>query len=54
MGSGEKFRLKWISESYVSLGLFIGRRCEHEWSIHIDLIKVSIYIGIGKGYEEFR
>lgn len=54
MGSGEKFRVTWLDSRMVSLGIFIGRKCEHEWSINIDLIKVSIYIGFGKGYEEFR
>ncbi len=52
MGSGEKFRVRWISESYVSLGLFIGKNMEHEWSIAITLLKLDIYIGIGKGYDE--
>jgi hypothetical protein len=54
MGSGDKLRFKWFESNYVSLGIFIGRRCEHEWSINIDLIKFGIYIGFGKGYEEFR
>lgn len=54
MGSGKKFRVKWIEAGTVSLGICGGRRCEHEWSFFIDLIKVEIYIGIGKGYEEFR
>ncbi len=54
MGSGKKFRVTWLGSNFVSLGLFVGKRCEHEWSIHIDLIKIQFYIGFGKGYEEFR
>lgn len=54
MGSGSKFRLNWLGSNFVSLGIFVGRRCEHEWSIKIDLVKFGIYIGFGKGYEEFR
>lgn len=30
------------------------KRSEHEVSIHIDLLKTRIYIGFGKGYEEFE
>ena len=52
MGSGNKFRIRWNSESYVALGIFIGYKSEHAISINIDLIKISIYIGIGKGYDE--
>jgi hypothetical protein len=52
MGAGDKFRIEYIGHSYISLGIFIGRNCEHEWSISIDLIKIKIYIGIGKGYHE--
>lgn len=54
MGSGDKFRIAWMDSRIFALGVSVGRMCEHEWSIHIDLIKVSIYIGFGKGYEEFR
>lgn len=53
MGSGKKFRIDWQHPKFVSLGISIGRMSEHEWSIHIDLIKITIYIGFGKGYEEF-
>lgn len=54
MGSGKRFRIVWW-ESYpvVALGVSIALRSEHEVSIRIDLIKASIYIGFGKGYEEF-
>lgn len=54
MGSGKKFRVSWMPKGIVSVGMSIGAMCEHEWSIHIELIKVRIYIGFGKGYEEFR
>jgi hypothetical protein len=53
MGSGNKFRVSWMSNQFMRLGVSVGRMSEHEWSIHVDLIKFSIYIGIGKGYEEF-
>lgn len=53
MGSGSKFRIEWL-ERVVSLGITVGRMCEHEWSIHVCLIKIQFYIGIGKGYEEFK
>lgn len=52
MGAGDKLRFEYIGDSYVSLGIFIGKNCEHAWSIAIDLIKFKIYIGIGKGYHE--
>lgn len=52
MGAGDKFRIDWFRESYISLGIFIGHNTEHTWSIKIDLIKFGIYIGIGKGYHE--
>lgn len=54
MGSGKKFRIDWLPEGIFALGMSVGRMMEHEWSIHVDLIKVQIYIGFGKGYEEFR
>ena len=52
MGSGEKFRIDWLHPNVVSIGFAVIRNGEHEWSISIDLIKVGIYIGIGKGYDE--
>jgi hypothetical protein len=52
MGSGEKFRIDWLHPNVVSIGFGVIRNGEHEWSINIDLIKVGIYIGIGKGYDE--
>lgn len=53
MGSGNKFRIELMDRKIVALGFSIGRMCEHEWSIHIELIKIRIYIGFGRGYEEF-
>lgn len=53
MGSGNKFRISWMHPNHISLSLSVMYRGEHELSIHIDLIKISIYIGFGKGYEEF-
>ena len=54
MGSGNRFRITWW-ESYpvVALGISIALRSEHEVSIQINLLKTFIYIGFGKGYEEF-
>lgn len=54
MGSGKKFRISWLHPQVTALGISVVRFGEHEWSIAIELIKFSIYIGIGKGYEEFR
>ena len=54
MGSGEKFRISWLPSNMIALGISGGRMMEHEWSFHIELIKIRIYIGFGKGYEEFR
>jgi hypothetical protein len=53
MGSGKKFRIKWESYPVYSIGATLAFRSEHEASIHLNFIKLSIYIGIGMGYEEF-
>jgi hypothetical protein len=53
MGSGKRFRIGLMPYNIVSVGVSIGRKCEHEWSMHIELLIVRIYIGIGRGYEEF-
>ena len=52
MGSGKRFRVDWLHPKVVSLGISVIHKGEHEWSINIDLIKVGIYIGFGKGYDE--
>lgn len=54
MGSGDNFRFGPMPKGMIGYGISIGRMMEHEWSIHIDLILWRMYIGIGKGYEEFR
>lgn len=54
MGSGDKFRFQWMPRQVWAIGMSFITRGEHEISIQIDLLKASIYIGIGKGYEEFE
>lgn len=54
MGSGSKFRINWLPGGNFGLGVHFGVRMEHEVSIDIVLFKLNIYIGFGKGYEEFR
>lgn len=49
MGSGTRFQISFLP------GLCIGitvQRFPHDWSINVLLPFVSIYIGIGKGYDE--
>ena len=52
MGSGKKFRVSYM-RGFVSLGISIVPNSEHALSIHIELIKVGIYLGFGKGYNEY-
>lgn len=52
MGSGKRFRIDWLPPQVFSFGIGVVHKGEHELSIHIDLIKVGIYIGFGKGYDE--
>lgn len=52
MGSGKKFRVSWMDRRIVAFGISAMYKGEHEFSIHIDLIKINIYIGFGKGYDE--
>jgi len=52
MGSGKKFRIDWMPRNFVSIGMSIVYKGEHDLSIHFDLIKIQIYIGFGKGYDE--
>jgi hypothetical protein len=54
MGSGKKFRIMWESYPVYSIGASMAFRSEHEVSIHLNFVKLLIYIGIGKGYEEFE
>jgi len=51
MGSGDKFRIRWTHRIW-SLGISAMTQGEHDVSIHINLIKIEIYIGFGKGYDE--
>jgi len=51
MGSGNKFRINWM-DRYFGLGISVIPNGEHQLSVHIELIKISIYIGFGKGYDE--
>lgn len=50
MGSGPKFDIQWLPP-FVGLGFSVGR-FPHDISIHLNLLLVSIYLGIGKGYDE--
>jgi len=54
MGSGKKFRINWQSFPVYSIGATLAFRSEHEVSIHFEFIKLCIYIGFGRGYEEFE
>jgi hypothetical protein len=49
MGSGDKFSVS-VTDGF-GLGIYIDR-FPHSLSIQINLIKISIYIGFGKGYDE--
>lgn len=51
MGSGKKLRCSWDYDFY-ALGIVIIPKSEHTVSIHINLVVFSIYIGLGKGYDE--
>ena len=51
MGSGDKFRIELI-DSGIAYGFSITPNSEHKLSIRINIILISIYIGIGKGYDE--
>lgn len=49
MGSGPRFSITML-EGF-GLGIYAGR-FPHAFSININLIKINIYIGFGKGYDE--
>lgn len=49
MGSPNKFSISWMKG--IGLGIHIDD-FPHEISINIWLIKVHVYIGFGKGYDE--
>ena len=52
MGSGKKFRIGLMERNVTALALSVVHFGEHTWSIYIELIKIRIYIGFGKGYDE--
>ena len=55
MGSGKRFRIqthKNYNTWYFQLGLAVIFKSEHKISIHCSLGLYTIYIGIGKGYDE--
>jgi len=49
MGSGPRFEIAPLDG--FSLGIYASR-FPHSISINISLIKINIYIGFGKGYDE--
>jgi hypothetical protein len=49
MGSGDKFSID-IMEGW-GFGIFFNT-FPHQLSVHISLIKINIYMGFGKGYDE--
>lgn len=55
MGSGPRFRFQAHRSHnawYFQLGLAVIPKAEHQISIHLSCGFHSIYIGIGKGYDE--
>lgn len=50
MGSGDRFRITWI-RGFGGFGFFIDN-FPHQISVVIALFKVSIYIGLGKAYDQ--
>lgn len=53
MGSGKKFRVSWHPWNLWDVGFAVVFRSEHEVSIHINFLRFGVYVGIGKGYEDF-
>lgn len=51
MGSGPRFCINKLRD-YWSLGFTFVPGHPHEYSFYLDLIKIQIYVGIGKGYDE--
>ena len=50
MGSGSRFKISSI-EGF-GIGIYVRSTFPHALSININLIKINIYIGFGKGYDE--
>ena len=51
MGSGSRFKITYTKEQW-SLGLTFVPGFPHKLSFYINLVKIQIYIGFGKGYDE--
>ena len=56
MGIGDRFRFGSMPKGVWSVGVAVGRLpwTKHESSIHVELLFWRLYIGIGRGYEEFE
>jgi hypothetical protein len=52
MGSGDKFSIEWMKEGF-GLGVYFSQ-FPHTVSVNITLIKLRIYLGFGRGYDEVR
>ena len=50
MGSGSRFKISFIEDGF-GFGIYASK-FPHVVSININLIKINIYIGFGKGYDE--
>ena len=53
MGSGKRFRVIWENSASWGLGASVELNSEHRVSIGLYFLKLYIYIGFGKGYEDF-
>jgi len=51
MGSGPRFSISWMEEQWC-IGIAFVPGMPHRLSFYINLIKLQIYIGFGKGYDE--
>ncbi len=52
MGSGKRFRVKWEQYPSYAIGASLTFNSEHKVSIHLNFVKICVYIGFGKGYDE--
>jgi hypothetical protein len=52
MGSGKRFRVKWDSYPSYAIGVSLTLNSEHKVSIQLNFVKLHVYIGFGKGYDE--
>ena len=53
MGSGKRFRVTWETYPVWGFGVSLALKSEHQVSVSICLLKLYIYVGFGKSYEEF-